>query len=128
MLNCSQVTFEDINSTALWHPNALISKISKLHNLPLQHEAIKGLVKRMCSKCNQAKQSYARMTDITERGKIGLLIIAHQYSNNKPFHSPNTPFFGCDTRPRSLSKQAHELDNAEIKYLRFSVRIAHLHL
>lgn len=96
-LNGSWVTFDGINSTALWHPNALLSEISKLHNLPLQHRAIKGLVKRMCSKCNQAKQSYARMTDIMERGKIGLLIIAHQYCNNKPFHSPYTPFLGNET-------------------------------
>lgn len=84
------------NSTALWHPNAPISEISKLHNLPLQHKTIKGFVKRRCSKCNQAKQSCARMTDTMEKGKIGLLIIAHQYSNNKPFHSPNIPFFGYD--------------------------------
>lgn len=44
-LNCWRVTFDGINSTALWHPNAPISGISKLHNLPLQHRAIKGLVK-----------------------------------------------------------------------------------
>lgn len=63
------------------------------------------------------------MTDIKERGKIGLLIIAHQYSNNKPFHSQNTPFFGYNTRPtRSLSTQVRELDNV----IKHSVQIANL--
>lgn len=87
-----------INCTALVHPSALISEISKLLNLLLQHQTIKeqGLVKRMCSKCNQAKQSYARMTDFVEIGKISLLIIEQQYSNNEPFHSPNTPLLGND--------------------------------
>ena len=116
-----KVTLDGINSTALWHPNALISEISKLHNLPLQHRAIKGLVKRLCSKCNQAKQSYARMSDIMERGKIGLLLIANQYSNKKPFHSPDTPFFGCDPQPPCFSKQGREVDNVKTKHFWCSV-------
>lgn len=102
------MTSDDINSTTLWHQNAPISKISKLHNLPLQHKTIKGIVKRKCSKSNQAKQSNARMTDIMEKEKIGLLIIAHQYSNNKPFQRPNTPFFRNDRQPTSLRKQDYE--------------------
>lgn len=110
------MTFDGINSTASWHPNALLSEISKLYNLPLQHRAIKGLVKRMCSKCNQAKQSFARMTDIMERAKTGLLIIAHQYSNNKPFHSPNIPFLGNET----VSTNDHDFANVVTTFKIFS--------
>lgn len=39
----------------------------------------------MCSECNQAKQSYARMTDIMERGKIDVLIIAHKKQQEQIF-------------------------------------------
>lgn len=56
----------------------------------------------MCSKCNQAKQSYARMTDIMERGKIGVLIIAPENSNNKSLQSPDISFLGNEKETLNL--------------------------
>lgn len=56
----------------------------------------------MCSKCNQAKQSYARMTDIMERGKIGVLLIAHKNSDNKSLQSPDISFLGKEKEALNL--------------------------
>lgn len=85
--------------------------MSKLHNLPLLHRTIKGRVKRMGSKCNQAKQSYAGMTDIMERGKIGLSKNSAQIQKHQMFSEPRYTFLskikrGKEFRQYSQSEAA----------------------
>lgn len=110
-LNCWRVTFDGINSTALWHPNAPISGISKLHNLPLQHRAIKGLVKSVLkmqpSKTELCQDDwyYGKRENCSSNNSSPI-------QQQQAFSWPKYTFFFLDMtqNPRAQSKQTHDLD------------------
>lgn len=103
--------FEELFLNKLWwhqFHSFILPKCSNFKNIQITQPAASAQgYKRPCQqrlyrKCNQAKQSCARMTDITERGKK-FLIIADQQSNRRPFHSPHTTFlWNNNTTDREL--------------------------